>query len=329
MLGGFAGPVPKAPTYLLIMSSMRFLLCLFCKHPNPEGASFCNGCGSPLHLQPCERCGAIDKRTAATCYKCGGEFPLPAESELSAESLADEIDSALAALDQPLADPPLDAGGVPSGRPAVPESVALALAELRRGVPRADHDVGEPAAEIDVPEATPANDEQTHARPQLPQLLPADATLTSATPYAPGADSGRGWRAAVAALLLVAIAASLYYAYERSAPLPVAAKQAEQPLPASATESPLKADAVSTNVAARLDRAPPSAMTPPAAGRIGVPDKALALAPPAAGAAKPMRARNGTDAAAKPAEAAPTVTGCPEAVDALGLCAANLKQGKQ
>ena len=61
----------------------------------------------------------------------------------------------------------------------------------------------------------------------------------------------------------------------------------------------------------------------------GVSDKALALAPPAAGAAKPMRARNGTDAAAKPAEAAPTVTGCPEAVDALGLCAANLKQGKQ
>ena len=55
-----------------------------------------------MHLQPCERCGAIDKRTAATCYKCGGEFPLPAESELSAESLADEIDSALAALDQPL-----------------------------------------------------------------------------------------------------------------------------------------------------------------------------------------------------------------------------------
>lgn len=314
---------------------MRFLLCLFCKHPNPEGASFCNGCGSPLHLQPCDRCGAIDKRTAATCYKCGGEFPLPAESELSAESLADEIDSALAALDQPLVDAPLDVGRIAPERPGVPESVALALAEMRQGVPRADHDVGEPAAATDMAEATSASDDPMHALSEpLPAdaALPAEARLTSATPYEPRAGSGRRSRAAVAAvaaLLLVAIAASLYYAHERSTPVPVAEKQGEQPLPANVPEPSLRADSAATSVAARLDRASPSAVTLPSAGRGDTSDKALALAPPAAGLGKPTRAKGGIDTAVKPPEAVPTATGCPEAVDALGLCAANLKQGKQ
>jgi ribosomal protein L40E len=65
-------------------SSTPPLQCLFCKHFNPPGASFCNDCGSQLNLQPCDQCGAIDNRAAKNCYKCGAEFTLPAAPGLDA-----------------------------------------------------------------------------------------------------------------------------------------------------------------------------------------------------------------------------------------------------
>ena len=34
-----------------------------------------------MHLQPCDRCGAINKRTAKECHKCGSGFTLPAVTE--------------------------------------------------------------------------------------------------------------------------------------------------------------------------------------------------------------------------------------------------------
>ncbi len=30
-----------------------------------------------LNVQPCDKCGAIDARSATNCHKCGAEFPLP------------------------------------------------------------------------------------------------------------------------------------------------------------------------------------------------------------------------------------------------------------
>lgn len=58
---------------------MPSLLCLFCKHLNPSDAVFCNNCDGQLDLQPCNRCGAVDIRTATNCYKykCGSKFSLP------------------------------------------------------------------------------------------------------------------------------------------------------------------------------------------------------------------------------------------------------------
>ena len=60
------------------MSFIPPLQCLFCTHPNPAGANFCNDCGLQLNLQPCGQCGAIDDRAAKSCYKCGTDFSLPA-----------------------------------------------------------------------------------------------------------------------------------------------------------------------------------------------------------------------------------------------------------
>ena len=42
---------------------------------NPAGAKFCNECGSPLHLKPCNQCDAVNHQAATNCYKCGEECP--------------------------------------------------------------------------------------------------------------------------------------------------------------------------------------------------------------------------------------------------------------
>src|SRR5258705_9684072 len=47
----------------------------FCDHINPAGATFCNDCGSPLHLKPCKHCEAINDQAAKNCYKCGKDDP--------------------------------------------------------------------------------------------------------------------------------------------------------------------------------------------------------------------------------------------------------------
>ena len=45
--------------------------CLFCNNENPQGAKFCNECGSPLHLRPCWHCDAVNDAASEACYKCG------------------------------------------------------------------------------------------------------------------------------------------------------------------------------------------------------------------------------------------------------------------
>ena len=45
--------------------------CAFCTHSNPSGARFCNECGSPLHLRPCEHCEAVNDVLERACYRCG------------------------------------------------------------------------------------------------------------------------------------------------------------------------------------------------------------------------------------------------------------------
>ena len=57
--------------------------CRFCAHDNPEGARFCNDCGSPLHLRPCPACDGVNDDAASHCFQCGFRFEGDrAESEL-------------------------------------------------------------------------------------------------------------------------------------------------------------------------------------------------------------------------------------------------------
>jgi len=70
------------------------LRCSFCEHANPTGAKFCNDCGSPLRLKPCERCDAINDLDATSCHQCGAEFD---------EGLAVDVDAGPATT-TPIAD---------------------------------------------------------------------------------------------------------------------------------------------------------------------------------------------------------------------------------
>ncbi len=110
------------------MSSTPLLQCLFCNHHNPAGASFCNACGSPMDLQPCEQCDAIDKRTARNCYKCGAEFAVPA---------APAPDPALAteSPDKPLSEPVLVAAYMAREDAALPSSGLLLPESSSRKLP--------------------------------------------------------------------------------------------------------------------------------------------------------------------------------------------------
>jgi hypothetical protein len=89
--------------------------CPFCNHANPAGAKYCNDCGSPLHLKPCNHCEAINDEVASNCYKCGAEFPV-----LSTAPAA----SALPALNTTAASATLSDMGFERRHAPLPESVA-------------------------------------------------------------------------------------------------------------------------------------------------------------------------------------------------------------
>ncbi|WP_300455024.1 zinc ribbon domain-containing protein [Accumulibacter sp.] len=285
---------------------MRFLPCLFCKHTNPAEASFCNECGSPLHLQPCEQCGAIDKRSAASCHKCGAEFPPYVTSELSAESVADEIDAVLATLDAPYSDGSFDRSGADRGRVPVPESVAQALALLHEGWQPAGQAGGENATRPGLAD-----------RP--PPAEPASVDERLAVDREPSAvrSSPARWLA-LAALMLLLMVGAVYHDWQASP------QRAETP--AGVTGSPV------VGGAATKPETPPDAAFPasgrPAVASVAGADRDLPPVPPAAGTAKPARPRPAADVATKPRPEPPRLGECPDAVAALGLCNVNTNQGR-
>jgi hypothetical protein len=77
--------------------------CSFCDHENPAGASYCNECGSPLHLALC-RCGAVNDLTDTQCYRCGAAVPGPATpgDGMPLEAELREIEAQLRGFEQRL-----------------------------------------------------------------------------------------------------------------------------------------------------------------------------------------------------------------------------------
>ena len=69
--------------------------CPFCSHSNPPGARFCNECGSPLHLRPCDHCEAVNDVLSSACYRCGAPLRVERQRETTeALTFANVRDSA-------------------------------------------------------------------------------------------------------------------------------------------------------------------------------------------------------------------------------------------
>lgn len=49
---------------------MAALHCLSCEHANSAAAKYCAQCGSALNLRLCEKCEAINQRSALRCHSC-------------------------------------------------------------------------------------------------------------------------------------------------------------------------------------------------------------------------------------------------------------------
>ena len=239
------------------VASMSISSCRFCAHANPEGAKFCNDCGSPLHLKPCPQCEAITDVSAENCHQCGAPFVTSGAADAPAKSIpASPI--AVAARDEP------------EIRAHIPESLAACLAAGRADVRARDdvvHYLG--TAEPDVREPD------------------SDAVLTRDRVVPP--RKGVFYRASfvVAPVVFAAVA---YYAYIHGGPamraltdLIVIARGAEEaPAPATAAPQP-----VATPVDAPPAVAAPAPQTvrPDAAPRLGPPKNpggAFRIDPPSA-----------------------------------------------
>ena len=236
------------------VTSMSTSSCRFCAHANPEGAKFCNDCGSPLHLKPCPQCEAITDVSAENCHQCGAPFVASG----AADALAKSIPAS------PIADAPRDE---PEIRAHIPESLAACLAAGGADVRARDdvvHFLG--TAEPDVREPD------------------SDAVLTRDRVVPP--RKGIFYRASfvVAPVVFAAVA---YYAYIHGGPamraltnlIVIARGTEEAPAPASA------APAVPPPVATRVDAPPavaapaPQPVRPDAAPTIEPPKNAVVAAP--------------------------------------------------
>ena len=126
------------------MSKIPPLQCLFCKHCNLASARYCNECASPLHLQPCNECGAIDNRTAGTCYKCGTQFNVPAAPKRAPVSAAPKRAPASAAPKRARAPAAPKRAPAPA---AAPELAAVPAAPVPESVPAPpilEHQIAKP-----------------------------------------------------------------------------------------------------------------------------------------------------------------------------------------
>ena len=133
------------------MSKIPPLRCLFCNHRNLASARYCNECAAELHLQPCNQCGAIDNRTASTCYKCGAQFNVPAAPKRApaTSKRAPAVSKRAPATSKraPAASKRAPAAPKFAPVPAVPELAAVPAAPVPESVPAPpilEHQIAKP-----------------------------------------------------------------------------------------------------------------------------------------------------------------------------------------
>jgi ribosomal protein L40E len=272
--------------------------CPFCAHTNPSGAKFCNECGAPLHLRPCNQCDAINNQVAKNCHKCGMAFAMP--------YTAPEAAPVLPALDTVAASASLDDLCVESGYASLTESVTESQdVRLRQPddetaaahdcaveiVPRAPRS---PGADMTSPVSTedrtanaiPLHDLGTATGPHLLSRLALVVVLSAA--------------------VLTAVGVSAYYAYHHQTQPggPVSAAPPNAAVPTDVTVPPANPSVARATGPDSDDRQMPTPSdgdTPTTPQRISISDQAAPSQQPATEAGEVAKAPSATAPAQQPA----------------------------
>jgi ribosomal protein L40E len=85
----------KRTAVVVVADSVSAYSCPFCDRANPPGAKYCNECGSPLHLTPCRRCGAVNHVTDAQCHQCGGSTGRAVADAMPVDAQLREVEALL------------------------------------------------------------------------------------------------------------------------------------------------------------------------------------------------------------------------------------------
>jgi double zinc ribbon protein len=259
-------------------------LCPFCQHSNPAVAKFCNDCGSPLTLKPCNQCGAVNDRAAKNCHECHAELtetPRAPEPELISSS-AEAADSISSSHRMDFAPTPM-----PSRRSA-PDTVGLFAGRLAA------------SAEVGAEEDQPVDGHVI----KRPSALRSVTRMVNLSKLAPASVEYRWPRAALIAGVVVVVAVSGYYVNHNQAQYNPGMSEPDPGAPTTAalgppSSSPPTKIEVPTNSAQPLGSGGPSA--------IGVADRAFTATEASAGST--------SEVPAAASESAKTPTTQPQSVN--------------
>ena len=290
------------------------LQCPFCAHTNPSGAKFCNECGAPLHLRPCNQCEAINDQVEKNCYKCGMTLAMPCT--------APEAAPVLPAVDTVAVSASLDDLCVESGYTSLTES-ATESQDVRLRQPgdetAAAHDC---AVEI-VPRAprcpggyltSPVSTEDRTAN-----AIPLHDFGTATGPHL---WSRLALVAVLSAAVLTAVGVSAYYAYRHQTQLggSLSAAPPNPDVPTDVTVPPANPSVARAPGPDSDDRQMPTPSegdTPTTPQRIYISDQAAPSQQPATEAAGVAKAPSATAPAQQPATQVAEVAKAPSATTAV------------
>ncbi len=293
------------------MPSTPTLQCLFCHHLNPAGASFCNDCGSQLHLQPCDHCGSINKRSARSCYKCHAIFTLSAVPGLESAILDDNNE---------ITNPALNDVGTANEHEPQPESAVQALSTLHHELrPERPKPLGRGSG-VATRKAVLPNRFRADSHSERRQA--DEATFSERIPAA--TRSRYTWRFAIYGLLLAVITTFVYYYSGPSAQR--TQKQPVKQIAPSVSREPMSSDGASPVLPIPVEvaseqpaQSEQTGTTPKTAISVSGVDEGVPLAPTGAGTAMKPPPISATDTEIPP-HPPPISRECPEAVATLGLC---------
>jgi ribosomal protein L40E len=186
------------------MLSMLPHQCRFCGHVNPDGAKYCNECGSQLNLKPCRLCDAINDVAAEHCHKCGAALPeqsVPALAPVAAVAALSgavaprrELEPTFSVGDSDAMAGDSDEGGAADARPGAPpddRGPSVGTHPLSRlvWVAAALATVGIAAYLAYSPERVDDAGGASRARPTDPARVDAPGGTTSTSPALPAPTS--------------------------------------------------------------------------------------------------------------------------------------------